>query len=147
MDQSLWEAYERTVFRAIVGEVNIGIRPGHREPPLDRLLERRSLTTWAFITAWNPGSRLLTASDNAARQSRLRQDLNALGYEVFTGEGQPSPDSSWTAQQSLLILCIPEAEAIRLRSKYGQATIVIGVLNEPARLISCEPAHREDAPP
>ena len=101
------------------------------------------MLTWAFITAWNPGSQLLPSHENAVRHQQFEQDLRLLGYEMFAGAGEPS-DSVWAPEQSLLILGVSEPEAIRLGRKYGQAAIVVGQINEPAKLISCDPSVPQD---
>jgi hypothetical protein len=81
--------------------------------------------------------------ENTVRHLQLQQDLKPLGYETFYGNGEPA-DSSWTAEESLLILGISNAEAKSLGRKYGQAAIVVGQIGEPARLLSCTPPAQED---
>jgi uncharacterized protein DUF3293 len=134
----LWSAYESTIFCAKVDGVTINIEPGRHNSTLDGILESRAVTTWAFITAWNPSSRLLTPEENASRQNRLEADINGLGYEMFTGVGQPA-EGNWLPEQSVLILGISKEDAIALGGKYGQLAIVVGQYRQAATLVRCLP--------
>ena len=139
-DRELWLAYESTVFRATVDGVALRIRPGCRNSTLDCVLATRGVTTWAFVTAWNPGSQPLHSEENAARQNRLETDVRNLGFEMFSGVGEPL-DSEWTPEHSLLILGISQTDAIALGHKYGQVAIVVGEFQERATLVRCHPAN------
>ena len=136
----LWRAYEATVFLATVDGVVLRIRPGHGDSDVDRVLARRGLRTWAFITAWNPGSELLLREENEARQTRLEEEVRSAGFETFNGVGEPL-DSEWTPEHSLLILGISQADAIALGHKHGQVAIVVGQFQEPATLVRCHPTN------
>jgi hypothetical protein len=90
--------------------------------------------SWAFITACNPGSKPLTAKENAARMRKLEQIVRDLGLSFLRGEGV-GRDGAWPPEPSLLILNIDEATAIDLARQSGQAAIVFGRRGEPARLV------------
>lgn len=134
----LWRAYLATTFCATVNGEAIRIRCGEVVPALDSALGSRHVTTWAFITAWNPGSSILPASANVARQQELVDDLRRRGFELAEGRGEPV-DASWEPEASLLIFGIGEAEAVTLGTAYGQSAIVAGRKGEAARLVPCPP--------
>ena len=137
MSPSLWSAYEATAFCATVDGIGIYIRAGDMHPSLDRALEVRSVKTWAYITAWNPGSREFSRLENDMRHECLKNDLTRLGFQVFEGEGQPA-DSSWSPEQSLLVFGLSAQEAIAIGRRYGQNAIVVGESGCKATLLRCD---------
>jgi len=86
-DDSLLAAYQRTRFCADTGQGRIVIRVGEDCPVLDALLRARGYVTWAYITAFNPGSIRLTDEENHARQRELSIIIRKLGHPVVPGEG------------------------------------------------------------
>ena len=136
----LWRAYERTTFCVEDGGRRVCFRAGSRSQKLDRLLSRREASRWAFITAWNPGSVLLPAAQNAARGAELRAAVTELGLEAIVGEGI-GEDPSWTPEASLLVFGISRGRAIELGRQFGQLAIVTGRRGEPSSLISTARAH------
>lgn len=103
---------------------------------LDRLLDRRGQTCWAFITAWNPGSVALEDKANAARQHTLLRYLERGGYTWLPGRGV-GQDSAWTPEESLLVFGMDSDAAVKAGKRFGQLAVVAGKRGAPARLISC----------
>jgi N-formylglutamate deformylase len=134
---ALWSAYESTVFCATVDGREIRIRPGETHPSLDRALEARGVTTWAYVTAWNPGSREIPRQENDARHERLKDDVSRLGFDAFEGWGEPA-DSAWAPEQSLLVLGLSADEALAIGRRYGQIAIVVGETGREAKLLRCD---------
>ena len=110
------------------------IRCDERSAAVDRLLQQHGLCDWAFITACNPRSQILTAAENAGRMDRLRAAVRDLGHLCLPGSAA-DPMGHWPAEPSLLVLGIPEADAIRLAAEFDQHAILVGRLGEPARLV------------
>ncbi len=133
---TLERAYMATAFVADAPGVRIEIRIGRCHPELDALLAGHGVHAWAFVTAWNPASRLLPDAENAARQRQLRDDLAALCLTSFPGRGVPDR-GDWPPEASLLVLGLAEDDARRLGRKHGQNAVVIGKRGEAARLAWC----------
>ena len=134
---ALWDAYRRTTYAVQTGDGEIRIHPGRRSPELDRLLNQRHVDQWAYITAYNPASRLLPEPDNIRRQQALVDAVQDRGLTFF--EGASVLDAvAWPPEPSLLILGLPLADARALGRQFGQLAIVVGQLGEPARLIACD---------
>ena len=131
----LIQAYESTSFRARTPDLVV-IRVREICQPLDGLLDKVGLETWAFITASNPESNQLSDEDNAARNNQLLEDIHAYQPHVYRGEGVPD-NPGWSPEASLLILGIDKASALQLGKKYGQNAIVCGAKGEPAELLFC----------
>jgi len=133
----IWRAYQATAYCATVDGENIRIRPGETDATLERALEARGATAWAYVTAWNPGSQLLSRSENDVRQRGLKDELERRGFEFAEGRGEPS-DTTWQPEESVLIFGIDEANAVALGMKHGQWAIVVGKRDGgPARLVLC----------
>jgi hypothetical protein len=98
---------------------------------LDRAIKPHK--TWAFITAYNPLPKILSDSENTARNSNLKQDIESLGFQLFTGYGI-AKDKSWK-EESFFITGIDKENAIKLGVKYGQLAIVIGQVGLKSELI------------
>jgi hypothetical protein len=94
------------------------------------------VSTWAYVTASNPGSRRLSDEDNSARQRELEGDVARLGLSAYPGEGV-ADDGRWAPEPSLLIVGIARGDAVRLGMRYGQAAIVCGELGRAAELVLC----------
>ena len=140
----LWRAYERTRFCVNDGAKRICFMAGSRNARLDALLTRRGAARWAFITAWNPGSRRLASDENARRHAELRAVVDALGLEALEGEGL-GEDPSWLPEQSLLILNISRGKAISLGRRFGQLAIVVGRRGQASSLVPTSNACSQEA--
>jgi hypothetical protein len=98
MQGALFEAYGRTTFVADTPRGRLLLRVGRRSAELNDLLAAHGVTTWAYVTAFNPGSRLLPAEANAARQRELERLVAARGdspripvrASEMTADGRPS---------------------------------------------------------
>ena len=132
IDQHLLNAYQETIYQVL--DPLISIKIGVFNPVLNAFLRENDATTWAFITAWNPKSQLLSIQANNQRQKELTQKVKKAGFTYFIGEGI-GKDLNWTPEQSLFILNISKAKAVEFVRYFDQNTIVFGVQNEPPQLI------------
>ncbi len=135
-EHPLKNAYEATDYR--VGD-RFTIRCGERSPPLEALLAESGHDTWAYITAWNPGSMALDTAENRRRMSDLSDRIALLGFPMLEGEGVGT-GGDWPPEPSLLVLGIAASEALALGREFGQVAIVVGRLGAPARLCFCSPS-------
>jgi hypothetical protein len=124
-------AYRATAYTAHTPQGIVTLRIGEVNALVDQLLGSARAATWAYITAYNPGSVRKTAAENNARQEELRGVLSAAGYVFFEGAGI---GEGWPPEPSFLILGISEAEACELGCRFGQLAIVVGDRGSPARL-------------
>jgi hypothetical protein len=137
VSQDLLEAYRRTTFIAYTPKARLALRVGHRSAQLDDLLAAQGATTWAYVTAFNPGSRLLPINDNVRRHRELESLVASLGFEWYRGEGIGG-DHQWPPEASLLVLGIGRADAMRLGSRFGQFAVVFGERGHEAELVVCK---------
>jgi hypothetical protein len=125
----LYKAYLNTSYNVIDPPLSIHINEFH--PKLDELLEQHQCETWAFITAFNPYSKILLEEENLRRHQMLVSDLS--NFKLFEGVGA-GKESSWNPERSVLVLNISLEEAIRMGKKYEQNAIVTGKKNSVAEL-------------
>ncbi len=136
IDEQLKVAYRTAAYfvAASEGWQAFVIRCEERSATVDRLLEWHGLRDWAFVTACNPRSQRLPATENAGRMDRLRAAITHRGHPCLPGSGE-DPGGQWPAEPSLLVLGIAEADAIQLAAEFDQHAILVGSLGEPARLV------------
>lgn len=130
MDEQLHQAYLNTNYT--VFNPSITIKIGENNAELDRLLLSNNATEWAYITPFNPFSKVLSEEENNQRFEELKNKITA--YLFFEGEGVGT-DSTWRPEKSLLIIGITKDKAIDIGKEYEQNTIVLGNINHPAELI------------
>ena len=89
---------------------------------------------WAFVTACNPRSVLISDEENTRRMAEFETAVRELGWRFYHGQGV-GRDRRWPPEPSLLIVHIKESEAVHLARRFGQNAIVAGRSGEPARLV------------
>lgn len=125
MNDSLVKAYQQAIYSVDGTDGTFELRVGERSSSLILLLSQAQVESWAYITAENPGSELLTAEQNMQRTQSLESQLKKEGYHYLRGEGR-SPENSWPPEKSFLILGISETEAVQLAQAFGQKALLIG---------------------
>jgi hypothetical protein len=109
------------------------LRVGQASAELDALAAAHKVITWAYVTAYNPGSIALPREQNEQRQRGLKKIVAEAGYPFYNGEGKG--DADWPAEPSLLVLGISQADAAALAHKFGQAAVLFGERGGHARLM------------
>jgi len=127
----LIEAYKNSKYK--VFEPDIIIEIGVLNQDVDGLLIEYKSVEWAFITAYNPYSRVLTNDENRLRHEDLKELTKA--YITFEGHGA-GEDPAWEPELSLFIIGISKEEASLIGKRFEQNAIVFGKTNsEPELLI------------
>lgn len=121
---TLLEAYKNTKYKVFGTDITIEI--GILNQDVDMLLLKHKSAEWAFITAYNPYSRVLTYDENKIRHDELKE--LAKGYITFEGHGV-GEDPAWEPELSLFIIGITRDEASKIGKKFEQNAIVYGKLN------------------
>jgi Protein of unknown function (DUF3293) len=137
MCRELFEAYQNTSFCADTPDGRLRIRVSETNAGLDRPLVSSGLREWAYVTACNPGSVMLSDIQNRECQAQLEAEIARRNLVAFVGEGIGG-DGRWPPERSLLVLGIGQTDAICLGRKVEQMAIVVGVAGEAARLVPCD---------
>jgi hypothetical protein len=135
-DDALLAAYRRTSFYADTARGRLVIRIGESHPDLDAILRASGCETWAYLTAFNPGSVRLSDAENDRGQRELEDALRPLEHPMFPGEGV-GDDGTWPPERSILVLGIEREAALLLGRRFGQRAIVCGRLGGLATLEIC----------
>ncbi|HBK08595.1 MAG TPA: DUF3293 domain-containing protein [Acetobacteraceae bacterium] len=121
---SLLSAYRNTVYQAGGAKVRVG----RRCSAMDRLLLEHRARQAAFISAYNPFSRLMQAGWNHRMQKRLGETVRRRTVLPATGCWR-----RWS-EAHFLVLGDPRLVA-RLARRFRQNAIVIIRLRQPAQLL------------
>jgi hypothetical protein len=124
MMNNLLQAYKSTKYK--VFKPNLIIQIGVTNDSLNELVIQHNATEWAYITAYNHFSRILTDIENQGRHLELKELTRS--YLTYEGHGVGT-DSSWEPELSLLIIGISKEEAILIGKKFEQNAIVYGTIN------------------
>ena len=122
----LLAAYRATRYTARRGGLEVALVVGGTSPELDRWLDELGCREWAYLTACNPGSKVLSDEENARRQAELVAQLGRRGFVVWHGAGEPLA-AGWRAEASVLVPGIGRGEAVDLARMHGQCALVVGV--------------------
>ncbi len=131
--KELREAYLNTDYRTTESPF-LSILPLQKNPTLDEFLLSQGHASWAFITAFNPQSRLLDLRENRLRNQKLEKDLVRLRLDFRRGIGE-GKEGDWPAEESFLILGLTLAQAMDLGRAYDQKAILFGEWSEKADLV------------
>ena len=120
----LMAAYAATDFAADTTVGTVVLKVGVENAKLHECYEAFDRQCAAFITGWNPGSRMQASDWNDQAHAKLIARINAGGYRFFEGEGR-DPNGVWTPERSLLIFGIERHVAEEIGREFGQAAIVV----------------------
>ncbi len=132
IDQPLLDAYLATIYE--VKHLGLQIKIGEENGHLEEFLVDNNMFSWAFISAWNPYSKEVSAEENEIRHSKLVKMVEAKKFPFSEGYGVPS-NEKWEAEKSLMILGISRREAIFFGKRMEQNAIVWGRLGGVAELV------------
>jgi hypothetical protein len=136
MNDDLFEAYHRTSFSSDTPLGPVHLRVDQRNEILFQLLQRNAATSWAYVTAFNPGSQPLANEENLQRQRQLEDLLLRDGLTFFSGAGV-GDDHQWPPEVSVLVFGIGQPRAIELAREFGQNAILAGGADAVPRLVDC----------
>ena len=119
---NLIRAYREAKF-VVQSNTPITLLVGQCNKDLSALLRDHKKTTAAFITAFNPFSKVQTDQENLQAQNELLTDIKRLGFEAINGYGQDNAEE-WPREDSILIIGLTESQAETLADKYSQNAFI-----------------------
>jgi hypothetical protein len=119
---NLIRAYREAKF-VVESNTPITLLVGKCNKDLSALLSDHKKSTAAFITAFNPYSRVQTEQENLEAQNKLLIDIKKLGFKAINGYGQDI-EEEWPREDSTLIIGITESQAEALADKYSQNAFI-----------------------
>lgn len=121
LDQSLVNAYLRTTYRVFSPQFDIGI--GTTNLSLENWLSEHGVTTYIFVTAWNPRSEMRPLAENQQRNKHLETELRKVARHVAPAIGIGA-DGDWPPEESFWATDISPENAVRLGEQFQQNAIV-----------------------
>lgn len=134
ISEALMLAYRNTTYSALTPVGELTLRIGEKRSELDALLRSCDATSWAYISAYNPGSNIVSERQNQSAQLELHAELERESQTVFSGMAL-SDSGDWPAEPSLLALGLTVERAADIAVRFGQNAIVVGVIDGEAKLL------------
>ena len=126
--------YLDTTYSAFINKQQYDINIGEPAPlDINKLLDKEKSAV--ILTAWNPRSQLLSVQENKTRNNKLKSAINQYIVYRALGQGSDLSDTSWSAEESYLILGIHKEDANKLAIEHGQYAYVWLESEMPASLI------------
>jgi len=122
LQPALINAYSQTHYRVLAAQP-FTLHIGRHSSALQTLHALHGVDCSAFVTAFNPFSRSLSAACNGGRHQRLLGRLKRQGWGFVQGYGR-HPSGNWPAERSVLILGMTSAQAQALGVALQQNAIV-----------------------
>lgn len=136
----LWEAYIRADYWVGFAEERVLLKVGRNATGLARLAPEAALfgpeRSWAYLTAWNPGSEIQMDFLNRKKQEELELYLRMSGYPVIPGVAR-DPVGEWPDEESLLVFGLGWERALTLGRKFNQQAILAGLGEDAVQLLRC----------
>lgn len=122
LEPHLISAYEATNFHVKANPTFI-LNVGKVNQDLKMLYKKHSVSSAAFITAWNPFSQSLSYEENLVRNDQLKNEIIIRSLRFLDGFGQ-DPLGQWDGEDSFLVLGISLEASKKLGIQYEQNAIV-----------------------
>ena len=139
----LLASYTRAVYRVDSSRGPIFLRVGEPSAELESWLAAHDSTRFAFLSAANPGSVPLSATENRRRHQRLLERLKATGLPTLPGESYEATSGGWR-EASLLVAGLEREAAIALAREFGQVALLCGAIGGAVELRLAASALEED---
>jgi hypothetical protein len=125
--------YEATRYLVHHPRGTLAVRIGEVSPALDALLAAEDVSEGVFITAANPRSRKMSATENEAANRTLAEALDREGYRALPHEGVAEA-GDWH-EHGFFVLALGPREALRWAERFGQCAIVHCAIGRAASLL------------
>ncbi len=122
IDPETLRAYRETDYR-VLGSLPATLHIGEPCPELLLLHEKYQVRCSAFITAWNPLGRPVTAQINTRRQQALMIELSRRAPVAVAAIGQ-HPGNEWPGEPSFLVPGLMRSAAQDLGRQFEQNAII-----------------------
>lgn len=100
------------------------LRIGVPHPDFAAWLDDEDASSWAVITACNPGGKP-TPLQNGARNEALRKSIETLGWRYVPARNR-ADGGRWPDEPGFCVFDAPEGQVCALAAGFGQAAIVVG---------------------
>ncbi len=133
-------AFRATAYRVDAGEALYELRVGVSNEAFDACLRRRSVSSWALITAYNPGAMVSDAANQRAHR-RLGDRLRALEWPFLPACNVPDHGVP-PVEPGFVLLQVGESEARAVAAEFFQQAFLCGTIGNAPRLVYINAAAR-----
>ncbi|MEM1214845.1 MAG: DUF3293 domain-containing protein [Bacteroidota bacterium] len=134
IDEDLHLAYEQCHYRMLVP--GLELRIGSSSRGVDNYLAELCAEQLIIITAFNPGSKIVTGETNRRQNFRLYDTIRRTGYNCNYGINQ-TEDESWPSEDTFWVFDVPLETAVAWGQTFGQVAIVHYPKGGLAQLVYC----------
>ena len=135
MSQSLEQAFRRTKYVVpLPNEHTAIVEIGRRHPDLDAWVADYELSTWCFITAWNPGAVQRERRENARANVSLYTAIQADGHPTVSATARPDA-ADWPNEPGFVVLGLSAEQALAYAREFGQRAVVFAETGAEAKLL------------
>jgi len=135
----------RTSYWLALPDAYAALRLGEAPPAaFTAWLAAAGISSWAIVTAYNPGGCLTAPSTNDAAQIQLGEQLAASGAAWRRG-WNIADGGDWPPEETYCIGGITSRQALSLARQFGQGAVVAGQAGGRATLLFCDQAFAEPA--
>ncbi len=131
--KELIQAYKETDY-CVSGLLPFVLKIGKESKELRDLYDKYGYQTAAFLTAFNPYSEPVTATQNEDAHKHLAEDLFKKPVMVLEGVGQDSK-KEWPPEKSVLVLGLTMGDGRNIGNKFKQNAFVWAEADAVPRLI------------
>jgi hypothetical protein len=133
IDAQTLRAYRETDYHVDAGPAFV-LRIDAESADLSALHQRHLVRCSAFLSAYNPHSRLLDAVENTRRHGLLLDELARRGLPALPGLGR-HPHNDWPAEPSVLVPGLGLDDARALGERFEQNAVLWADADAVPRLI------------
>lgn len=126
---SLEQAYLSTIYRILVLPP-IDLKINHYNGDLHRFCLQNKINSWAFLSAFNPQSQLLSQDENNHRHKRLLHFIKKEGYSFEKALGIPT-NKDWVAEKNLFLPNISLKKTHSIAKQFDQKAFLFSTTPSP----------------
>lgn len=115
-------------------DTTVSVEVGRTHPALDSWVGDYQLSSWCFVTAWNPRAELCDRRENARANVALFMALQGDGHPTVSATAQPRT-GDWPVEPGFVVVGVTRDEAVTYARRYGQLACVFGEVGGPAELV------------
>lgn len=128
-------AYRRTLYCICTADTEIVLRVDHYDPLAEnRLLSLCPFRHWSILTPFNPGSRLMTPTENSERLEELVARLNRQ-HQRWLPTVNRDPEGRWPDETGTFLCNPPPQLTESLGHQFGQFAVLRGQIGQAPHLI------------
>ena len=130
----LCQAFKSTDYIAELPDGYFVFHIGQDKPATTSMMDRFGITTFAYITAWNPYSQIADSTKNGEANISLENELKRSGHQYFPCNGT-DPSNTWPAEPGFIIFNCDRRWLKKLARRYRQHAIAYATKGRLPRLL------------